>query len=252
MNIDHPVPRQIGQLRSLWKTAFGDTEAFLDLFFQTAYSPARCLCASRGGEVTGALYWFDVQWENQRFAYLYAIATAPEHRGKGICAGLMEAAKSQLSQKGYAGLLLVPQDGGLAAMYRKMGFSYCTKNREFSCRAGTAPEEFRQVDAEEYARLRRRLLPPGGAVQEGENLRFLAAQALLLAGENWLCAAYSDGKNLRCGELLGNTAAAPGIVRAMGFDEGHFRCPGEEQPFAMGFPLTPDCRFPNYLGYAFD
>ena len=252
MNIDHPRNDQIGQLRSLWKTAFGDTEDFLDLFFQTAFSPSRCLCANRGDTVAGVLYWFDIQWAGKRFAYLYAIATAPEHRGKGICAGLMEAVKSQLSQGGYTGLLLVPQDGGLAAMYRKMGFSHCTNMREFSCPAGNVSEEFRQVDAQEYARLRYRLLPPGGAVQEGENLRFLAAQALLLAGKDWLCAAYSDGKTLRCAELLGNTAAAPGIVRAMGFDEGHFRCPGEEQPFAMGFPLTPDCRFPNYLGLIFD
>ncbi len=252
MNIDHPVPSQIGQLRNLWKIAFGDTDDFLDLFWGTAFSPHRCLCASQGDTVTGVLYWFDVQWAGQQFAYLYAIATAPEHRGKGICAGLIEEAKTRLARKGYAGLLLVPQDAGLAAMYRKMDFSYCTKNREFSCQAGTVPAKLRHVDGEAYARLRRRLLPPGGALQEEESLRFLAAQALLLAGEDWVCAAYSDGKALRCAELLGNTAVAPGIVKTMGFKEGLFRSPGNGQDFAMGFPLTPDCRFPDYFGLAFD
>ena len=85
MNIDHPRNDQIGQLRSLWKTAFGDTEDFLDLFFQTAFSPSRCLCANRGDAVAGVLYWFDVQWAGQQFAYLYTIATAPEgNTGIGV------------------------------------------------------------------------------------------------------------------------------------------------------------------------
>jgi len=44
MLTDHPASHHIPQLRQLWKTAFGDTDAFLDSFFRTAFSPVRCRC----------------------------------------------------------------------------------------------------------------------------------------------------------------------------------------------------------------
>ena len=46
MKIDHPVPEQYQQLVQLWKEAFGDTEEFIDGFFCTAFSPARCRLGS--------------------------------------------------------------------------------------------------------------------------------------------------------------------------------------------------------------
>ena len=59
MIIDHPTTTQIPQLRSLWKEAFGDSDAFLDIFFQRAFSPQRCCCVTQGDAVVAALYWFD-------------------------------------------------------------------------------------------------------------------------------------------------------------------------------------------------
>ncbi len=44
MKIDFPVPKQYKQLTALWQEAFGDTEEFIDGFFCTAFSPARCRC----------------------------------------------------------------------------------------------------------------------------------------------------------------------------------------------------------------
>ena len=53
-------------------------------------------------------------------------------------------------------------------------------------------------------------------------------------------------------ELLGNAAAAPGILRSMGYEMGTFRVPGEERPFAMGIALKENVKMPDYLGLAFD
>ena len=60
-----------------------------------------------------------------------------------------------------------------------------------------------------------------------------------------------NGK-LTVSELLGDAAAAPGILAALGYPEGKFRTPSKEQPFAMYYPLTDKPAAPQYLGLALD
>ena len=55
MNIDVPRKGQIPALRALWREAFGDSDAFLDTFFATGFSPDRCRCIVEGGEAQAAL-----------------------------------------------------------------------------------------------------------------------------------------------------------------------------------------------------
>lgn len=239
------------QLRRLWQLAFGDSEEFIGLFFDTAYAPQRCRYLTVGGQITAALYWLDAQCEGQKFAYIYAVATHPDFRGQGLCRKLMEQTHAQLAVEGYAGALLMPAEAGLRKMYAKMGYQDCTSVSEFSCAAGN-PVAVRSVDAEEYARQRRHYLPKGGAVQEGETLRYLAAYAALYAGEDFVLAAAENGSRLFGMELLGNRNAAPGILAALGFEEGTFRVPGEEIPFAMFHPLAENAKAPDYFGLAFD
>ena len=69
MNINHPISEQIPQLRILWKEAFGDSDNFLDIFYSTAFSPERCLCATIGCELAAMAYWFDCE----DYAYIYAV-----------------------------------------------------------------------------------------------------------------------------------------------------------------------------------
>ena len=89
MNIDKPNPTQIPALRNLWKEAFGDTDAFLDTFFSTAFSEERCRLVTIEVDVAAALYWFDCLYMDQSAAYSYAVATATAYRGQGICHKLM-------------------------------------------------------------------------------------------------------------------------------------------------------------------
>ena len=147
--------------------------------------------------------------------------------------------------------MLVPGSESLFRFYEEMGFRACGSVREFSCRASARGAGLRRLDVEEYARLRRKLLPEGSVVQEGENLRLLDALAELYAGEDFLLACSREGDTLRGLELLGSTAAAPGILKALGCENGTFRAPGQEKPFAMWLKLG-DCRTPEYFGLAFD
>ena len=240
------------ELRQLWKLAFGDTEAFLDGFFSTAYSPDRCRYLTVDGTVAAALYWFDCQCFDEKYAYLYAVATHPDFRGRGLCRKLMARTHKQLKEQGYAGCLLVPQEEGLRTFYGKMGYHNMGNVAEFTAVPGEKPAPLGEIVAEEYAALRRRYLPRGSVVQEGENLRFLARQARFYAGEDFLLAGNIEDGFLWAMELLGSAEAAPGILKALGCVRGRFRTPGEALPFAMFLPLQENAPAPQYFGHAFD
>ena len=237
----------IVQLRRLWKLAFGDSDAFLDSFFAAAYSPDRCHFLRREDSIAAALYWFDCRYADRKAAYVYAVATHPDFRGRGLCRQLMQETHDLLKSRGYDAVLLVPQDTGLRKMYAAMGYRDATSVSQFSCQAGI-PAKLSEVDADTYGILRIPYLREGDVLQEGENLRFLRTYAKFYAGTDFL-AAVSGPEIL---ELLGNRDAAPGILGALGFASGNVRAPGKEVPYAMFLPLAEDVPAPTYFGFAFD
>lgn len=252
MNFDQPGKDQIPQMIRLWNEVFGEYDGFWDLFLETAFLPDHCRCIMEAGQPIAGLYWFDCSCGIDRIAYVYAVATDPRYRGKGLCRMLMAEVHTLLKDQGYDSVMLVPADPGLREMYRKMGYENCTRISELSCSADSSPVEIRSIGTEEYAVLRREMLPSGSVLQEGNNLTFLAAQAQLFAGNDFLMAAYLDGDTLHSMELLGNPEAAPGILRALGCEQGKFQIPGTENAFAMIHKLSENAATPTYLGFSFD
>lgn len=252
MTIDRPTPDQIPQLRALWQQAFGDTDAFLDAFFSAGFSCDRCRCVTAGGKLAAALYWFPAQCRDIPLAYLYAVATENSFRGQGLCHRLMEDTHRHLAALGYKGAVLVPGSASLISLYSGMGYTPFSTIREFSCNARPPAVPLRKVTLEEYARLRRRLLPPGGVLQEGAALAFLQTQAEFYAGDGVLLAAAKAGDTLTVPELLGDASSASGIAVQLGAEKGLFRTPGDGRPFAMYRCLSGEPLSPGYFGLALD
>lgn len=252
MWIDFPSVSHVPQLRQLWKIAFGDTDDFLDCFFQTAFSPDRCRCVLEDDRIAAVLYWFDCSLRQRKTAYIYAVATHPDFRNRGMCRKLMADTHALLTERGYASAVLVPQKESLRKMYAGMGYQDCGGLNTFSCAAGGTAVPVRAIGQEEFACLRRQYLPADGVVQEGENLTFLAGQLQFYAGETFLLAAYAENDTLHGIELLGDISAASGIVNALGCTRGSFRIPGNTIPFAMFHPLEENSPIPGYFGFAFD
>ncbi len=252
MRIEHPDPRRLQELRQLWKQVFGDTDDFLDSFYRTAFSPDRCRCVLENDCIVSVLYWIDCTLDNRKLAYLYAVATHPSYRGRGFCRRLLEDTHALLHRQGYAGVLLVPQDLGLRGMYSKMGYQNIGGIRQFACDAADYSVPLRVIGPSEFAARRRQLLPAGGVLQEGTGLVFLAEQLQFYTGTDFLLAGYCDASVFHGAELLGNIAAAPGILRALGCDRGTFCTSGTEDPFSMFLPLTEDAKQPGYFAFAFD
>ena len=233
-------------LRTLWTECFGNEEGWIDTFFGTAFDPAHVCGLNRQGGLAAALCWMDAVCEGRKLAYLYASATAPAFRRQGLCRELMRLTHEKLSERGYAGAILVPADAGLRQMYGNMGYVNFGGIREITVRAGTSCSIW-QLSPEEYAAARRAYLPEGGVVQENGAIVYLAAGAKLYAGADFLLAMSGDFGV----ELLGNTDAAPGILGALGLKEGTFRTPGD-RPFAMFHSLTGERWTPGYFGLAFE
>ncbi len=251
MTIEAPGAGQLPALKALWQCCFEDPMAVIDRFFETGFSPARCRCVTEQGRVIAALYWLDCTQGADRLAYIYAVATHPDCRGRGLCRALMADTHQLLLTQGYAGAVLVPGGPGLAAMYEKMGYRPFGGNRDFTCTAAQTPAALAQICREEYAKEREKRLPPGGVIQEGETLAWLACFAEFYAGADFLLAAAREGDRLFAQELLGNAERAPEILKALGCTWGRFRTPGGETPFAMYCPLNR-AEPPAYFGLALD
>ncbi len=239
-------------LRALWKEAFGDSDAFLDSFFSTAFSPEGYHCLTDTGVPASALYWLPCTLDGRPMAYVYAVATKESHRGRGLCRQLMEETHEILKRQGYQGVILVPAKRELFSLYGKLGYRTCCACREFTCHAGDNAVPLQALDAGEYARLRRQALPEGGVIQEGATLRFLQEQLSFYTADGCLLAAAVENGVFVCKELLGNPAAAAGILRALGHKQGSFRVPGPGRDFAMFLPLSEDCPVPRWFGLALD
>ena len=251
MTIDNPKLHHIPALRALWKEAFGDTDAFLDLFFSSAFSPDRCRCVFCGDDPVAVLYWFDCQYGNRTIAYLYAIATRKDRQGQGLCARLMAQTHDYLASRKYAGTILVPGSASLFRFYARQGYANATYVRRFSCEAAAAPAPLQAIGPEEYGLLRKQLLPEGSVIQEGENLAFLQTLCRLYRTEDALAAVYEKDGILHCYELLGPSEQAPGILAALGFREGRFTVPGTQTPYTMYHPLH-EAAAPAYFGLGFE
>lgn len=241
---------ETGALRTLWTECFGNEDDWIDIFLRTAFDPSRVCALTRQGRLAAALSWMDAACEGRKLAYLYAIGTRPDVRGQGLCRELMGLAHEQLAGQGYVGCILVPADAGLRRMYEKLGYVNFGGMRDISARAEQAIP-LRQLTPEEYASLRRAYLPKGGVVQEAGAIEYLAADAKLYAGQDFLLAASPEGEKLFGQELLGDAAKAGGILGTLGYEQGTFRAPGD-RPFAMFHPLTGDGWTPGYFGLAFE
>jgi predicted N-acetyltransferase YhbS len=252
MKIDAPSATHIPHLRSLWKEAFGDTDAFLDAFFSVAFSPDRCRCVWEDGRPVSALYWLDHTCNGEKYAYIYAVATQKSHRRQGLCHALMAHAHEDLAAAGYAGALLVPATEALAQYYAAMGYRFCAFRHVFTVLPTCEKTDLLQISTEEYLRLRGAHLPKNSALPDLLAMDFLSQFTHFYAGKHFLAAAQRADDHLYVPEFLGHIQAAPGILTALGASSGTFCTPGDDTPFAMYLPLKPETLPPTYLPFAFD
>jgi predicted GNAT family acetyltransferase len=152
-----------------------------------------------------------------RGAYIFGVATSPEHRGRGAATALMDFAHARLSDMGFALSALVPADEELFDFYTKRGYELFTVSRYADLSAEyfikTAACKLEPITAVELSVLRERyfssetrgLVRWDTAYLDGM-IRYFGLigggiAALELCGERGYAAFYPHGDALRVKEL---------------------------------------------------
>lgn len=128
--------QDIPQLKQLFKVCFGDTDAFLNLFFTEYFPNTTCMVAIRDERIVSMLFLCPARMmadEVRRLIYyVYACGTLPEYRRLGIMDQLLQVSYAFVKQQDAWGLVLVPASDPLADYYQRLGFrpfSYYAKEK---------------------------------------------------------------------------------------------------------------------------
>ncbi len=131
-------------LTELWHTVFGDDYGYIDCFFEKAYSYCDVFLTLADSKPVSSFYllpcYIDYDGKRYKGKYLYAAATYPEHRGKGLMAELINEAIDYCRNSSDIDFIsLVPAQEGLYNYYGRFGFKeamyrYVTEIRDrFEC-----------------------------------------------------------------------------------------------------------------------
>ena len=114
-------------LRNIWQVCFGDTDDYLDLYFNNCFNIGHTYVYLDGNKPISMLTILPVDYHingrNEKLGYIYAAATLPQFQGSGIMAKMLEFAKMLAKKQGLYGLCLVPGGEELFSYYKKHGFN---------------------------------------------------------------------------------------------------------------------------------
>lgn len=127
---------EINEAKALWKTAFGDSDAFIDLYFANRILPGNSPAVFDDGKLVCILhlvpYRVDIRGALVDTAYVVGAATLPEYRKQGLMAALLRESLDILRQRGVAITHLYPF---LHAFYEHFGWATYTQMGHYLVRA---------------------------------------------------------------------------------------------------------------------
>ena len=155
------------QEKALWQQVFGDDDAFIQLYYDTCYTPKDVFVLLEDGRLASMLICLPVTLRMAdksmgRGAYVYALATAPASRGKGYAQKLLAFMHTHLRDQGLDFSATVPAMSSLFSFFQKAGFSpffYHQENRYASEILQEAPGYAEICSAEQYQQYRMDFLP---------------------------------------------------------------------------------------------
>ena len=249
MIIDNPGAQHIPALRRIWSQAFGDSEEFLDCFFETGFSYERCRCVLQGNEPVAAVYLFECRWMEKRIAYLYALAVEQQHQKQGLSRLLLTDTQAMLQRIGYAGAIMEPASESLRGYYESLGYRSFGGRRTLQVLAAENPIPFSRLGVLGYEQSRRQLLPDNGVLQEGAFTALLATQADFYGGDGFVAAVSKEQPRIL--EFLGEEKKIPGLLSALQWPKAEVRLPGGEST-AVYMDFSDEKALPAYFGLPMD
>ncbi|MEA5068712.1 MAG: GNAT family N-acetyltransferase [Christensenellaceae bacterium] len=277
-------PLDYAQLKPLWSRVFGDSAQAVDAHFALRHRDEDMLVWAEDERICGMLTMLPLTIMQNDAAYpardIYAVATAPERRGRGIAGELLERAGELILARGEAAAVLVPASKSLFDYYEKRGYRTAFALNVVDADAGALPPcsdagTLSPCASADYTRIRDRAFAQAGLYARWDEravdyaLGILgegggAARLTLGGGEG--VAAWSredDCVLVRELALLGiDVPAALALLhRAVGAPSYRVRLPAGAQPNAEATPFGMIRWFipepapmdaPGYLSLALD
>ena len=133
------------EARRLWQLSFGDSDEFLDRYFDRLYREEDVLLAEDEGTAIGHLQFPELTLslgeETLPAGYVVAVCTHPDYRGKGIMRPLLHEALRREKARGDAVSVLLPAEEWLYRYYTSVGGYAPVVNRARSNRQEDALRE---------------------------------------------------------------------------------------------------------------
>ena len=252
MNYTKAGTDDIAALRSLWREAFADPDAYTDAFFKTVFPTCDAFCARDGAELTAMLFALPqtvCRAENdEKAAFLYAFAVKKAYQNQGIGTKLLEFAVKNLKKKYVSCIYLACETERLADFYRKRGFYGKNISRK-TVLLPPAEGEAAVISAIDYAGLRETLLFDTPHIRHPKPfLDFLSQNAVFyrLQTKNAFGCACTERENgrLKITECLPDASILPALAAALGSREAElsdqtaqFLFFSEKEPPYCAFPL---------------
>ncbi len=141
--------RHTNDILTLWKQGFPeDTEEDIRAFLNTLRQDARCFMLMQGGEARSMAFVIpSVLMQNGKKTvwYVYAAATATQHRKKGLFARLLEELARRAEGEGVYGMFLRPATPSLFGYYERLGFKTAFSVEQIKCKAKELYSEIESI-----------------------------------------------------------------------------------------------------------
>lgn len=199
-------------LSGIWQSVFGDDPEYIHAFFSLLPRTGTGAVAEKDGKPAAmAFAMTGINYGDKSCAYIYAVATLPEHRGQGLGEAVSRAAAE------YSGadiICTMPAEDGLYRWYNEiLGLDDSLFIEEIAL-TPNASCKLTPISAEEYHVLRENQLSPLPHVSfSSAHIELLEALCLCYGGGLYRCgdtvlAAQSDGQTCRVVEALGSQTEA--------------------------------------------
>lgn len=111
----------------MWKTCFGDSDAYMDIYFREKYRGENTLLYFDGNKAVASLQMLPHQFTFHEteipVAYFSGLCTLPEARKRAFMAALIREAFKEMKKRDVPLALLVPQEKHLLDFYDQFGFA---------------------------------------------------------------------------------------------------------------------------------
>lgn len=272
----------IPQLKKVWKECFHDEDSYIEFFFTQKFQCENTLVWLEEGKAAAMLHMLPASVVQggglMPIRYVYAVATLPEYRGRGISNRLLAYGNSWMEERKEFSIL-VPAEDSLFGFYEKQGyvpaFSLKRVRLIFTGKEEQSGKlEYKKTEPKQYQVIRDRHFMKEGYVSWGlDAIRYALAEYEFTKGFSWyftyekgemsplegVLLGHKIGEKLIIKEIACEDSAIPEIMsmicKDMEVSEAEVRLPayskvkGKSLSYGMSFLSgTSD----GYLGLALD